>query len=511
MSSLDKYSKNKPKTKTGETGKSIPHQISPKHKVTVDGVVLGKLKDMKNSDEKVHVDCPSCVDHVASDRYAWLVELPGGDMGIQCSGNRCREGGDEHGKMACYIPKVKREDASKAFGKEKPSGKKKKKKVKNIGKAVHKLFDTGFEPSELIPTTFDCASQAVIYKYGIHLFYGLSGTFKSFTTIRLLGETDFKYKYYLDGEGNSKLLSNYCTEYEVTYIAADVAQDKFEEMLKWNVDMSDYCFIIDSFAKTFPSNMSNNQAQDTNILFANIREIAQKSKATFIVIDHATASKERRADGTPDPETAKLAGNEEGKIKDLDLLYRVSPIEEGAWESGVRLECHKTRVGEFMTLGTKVLVKYQPSSEFSKEDQKDVEREDITYMLKHYDDIEYIKENISLESMDYLDLMKKMKWTTPTKMELLSKLVRLGEDEHWKTEYVMKQTVAVKKTKRIKLAKWSIHQPPLLAQQWRISTYVKSTKTVWMHAEQMIRKREKVRMIKRSPEPEEVEVTDEEA
>ncbi len=356
--------------KTKDKAKTYSVQIDKNTMIYADGEKIGKLK---NISEEMSCDCPFPERHTDGEafNYAHTVELKGGDFGVTCSGDKCKK--DE--LKACYIPKVKRDDPSKAFGKEKVTKKEKKKKAKKLKKAkdpldlIKKVFEIDRDEVEREVLETETAAKPVLFTNAVILMYGLSGEGKSYGAAKLVGETDKKYKIYLDGEGNGKDLAEYCREHGVEYVPADIAFDRFSRLLETKMDLSDVILVADSFHNIIPDNMSNNQSGDTAPIIKKLHDICIDKGMTIVVIEHATATA-RSDDGSAYGGTAKLEGNEQGKLKNADFAYRVSADTEGSFEEGIWLHCTKSRKYEDIRKGDKVHVKYESEAMFKSEAPK---------------------------------------------------------------------------------------------------------------------------------------------
>ncbi len=202
------------------------------------------------------------------------------------------------------------------------------------------LFDIGvainYEASNLEPLD----ERKLIFDKGLHLFYAPSGYFKSYTVASLVKHID-KDKFYFDFEHNPSGLKEHCESLNINYITPPNDLKELKKLLTTKADCSSALFIFDSFAHLIAE--GNNDATETTNIVKLLRKLIVEMKATIIFIDHATKLDYKESYGSPKDFNFKLEGNESGKKKPCDLMYKVQPIDFESPSMGVKLLVDKSR------------------------------------------------------------------------------------------------------------------------------------------------------------------------
>lgn len=199
--------------------------------------------------------------------------------------------------------------------------------LKRIGVAVD------YEASELKPLDED----EILYDGALHLFYAPSNSFKSFTVAKLAAKTN-KQVFYLDFERNPGRLKQFCEDLNITYVTPKGEMDELQKILETKADCRDVMLILDSFS--FLIDEGNNDATDTANVVKQMLELTRELRATVVFIDHATKTDYNEKKKW----TFKLEGNESGKKKLCDLMYKVQPVSDD-YRDGVELMIEKDRSG----------------------------------------------------------------------------------------------------------------------------------------------------------------------
>ena len=239
---------------------------------------------------------------------------------------------------------------------------------------IRKFFKVDMVDKDLEVIESESASKPLIFKGALISLYGLSGTYKTATAVKVVGEACAKSDlkgFLLDGELNGGVIEKLCLEAKIDYIPADIGAARLKKFIKNKVDCSKVVFILDSFSRMIDGAMSNNDSQDTTKVMEIAQELTTKLGATVIVVEHGTALEYDQKTGTPKPISAKMQGNEEGKKRLTDFTYKCVPNGD-TYEDGVTLHVMKTRSYKDLSLYDKVsvdLVEFR-TLQFSKEVDK---------------------------------------------------------------------------------------------------------------------------------------------
>lgn len=221
--------------------------------------------------------------------------------------------------------------------------------------SLEMLFNMGvaidYKASNLEPLD----DQKILFDNALHLFYAPSGYFKSFTVASLASKTS-KDVFYFDFEYNPAGLNGHCELLGVTYVSPPNDLKELKRLLKSKADCSNALFIFDSFSNLIQD--GNNDATETANIVKMMRELIRTMGATIIFIDHATKTDYKTTNNQPKPWAYKLEGNESGKKKPCDLMYKLCPVDFEDHSRGVTLMVEKSRtqhrrIGEEIHYGSK--------------------------------------------------------------------------------------------------------------------------------------------------------------
>lgn len=127
---------------------------------------------------------------------------------------------------------------------------------------------------------------------GFILYHGLSGTGKSYSITKMLGEPEFFDEIvYLDLEKNPDTLKSYAENYNVTYLKPELDQEQVLEVIEeiareaYNTNIK-LALVLDSFSVAFYEDVSNTHKIDE--IFSSIKNIVAKYPITLVLIDHST-------------------------------------------------------------------------------------------------------------------------------------------------------------------------------------------------------------------------------
>lgn len=217
-----------------------------------------------------------------------------------------------------------------------------KKSFKGEPISLSMLYELGiaidYNASDLTPLD----DEKILFDRGLHLFYAPAGSFKSYSVATLAFKTG-KDVYYFDFEYNPSGLKKHCESLGVHYVSPPNNSDELKILLKSELDCGNALLIFDSFSNLIAEDSSNNDATDTANIVKLMREMTRNMGATIIFIDHATRTDYKTSHDKPKPWEFKLEGNESGKKKPCDLVYKLSPVDPEDYTRGVNLKVEKTR------------------------------------------------------------------------------------------------------------------------------------------------------------------------
>ena len=154
---------------------------------------------------------------------------------------------------------------------------------------MNKLFELakkyeGKEP----PNVISLGNMPIAYP-GLTLFYGLSGSFKSYSSVIMASKQNYDGVYYLDFEGNSVDLKTHCLKHNVFYINMAIGSDTDLELFLTEIAKlsSDYklLVIVDSFSRVFQ--VAVNETEKIDKIFKKLKIEPTNNNYSLLIIDHA--------------------------------------------------------------------------------------------------------------------------------------------------------------------------------------------------------------------------------
>ena len=204
------------------------------------------------------------------------------------------------------------------------------------------------EPVELKPL-----SGGLLYDKGLHLGYAPSGARKSYSFAYLASLTG-KQVIYFDLEENPSGLDEYCKSLNIQYTYAEEPSTLMNDLLNKIFDCNNYLFIFDSFSYFINDAGSNNNATDTAKIIKKSQKLSRVLGATVVIIDHAT---KLYLEGKMI--SFKIEGNESGKKKPLDILFRIEPMDFSNYKGDVKFIVEKSRCKDLHVGNIKFVNSYE--------------------------------------------------------------------------------------------------------------------------------------------------------
>jgi len=192
-------------------------------------------------------------------------------------------------------------------------------------------------PRELIKID----KEGVLFNQALHYIYSPSGSGKSFISAFIASQTE-KEVIYFDMEHNPKSFYSYCEAQNVSVANVTDETAVIEELLHTELDFSTALFIFDSFSMFLEEASENNNATDTSRIVKAIHNLCVEKGATVIIIDHAT----ELPSSSENNRRFKIEGNKSGKMKPVEIMYRLEPLDWEKPKDGATLIVEKSRTDD---------------------------------------------------------------------------------------------------------------------------------------------------------------------
>ena len=203
------------------------------------------------------------------------------------------------------------------------------------------------------PNVISLGEMPIAYP-GLTLFYGLSGSFKSYSSVLMASKQNYDAVYYLDFEGNSVDLKTHCLKHDIYYLNMSLGSDI--DLRQFLTDVakvsSEYkiLVIVDSFSRVFQ--VAVNETEKIDKIFKELKIEPTNNNYSLMIIDHARKSELFGID---------IRGGD-NKKKFADMVLKV---EKANYKSMIcEIEIEKSRIPSIKPKSENVIIKLDNKSNY---------------------------------------------------------------------------------------------------------------------------------------------------